>query len=77
MLQRDTCLHSSGVLTETTLLLLPEIIDFLQTEVVPGLKKQLNKFSREEVQQETQEERMYLLSEICSENDFTEVDNSV
>lgn len=68
---------TQAVLTETPLLLLPEIIDFLQAEVVPSLKDQLKKFSCEETQPETQPERMYLLSEICSEDDFTEVDNSV
>lgn len=61
----------------TSLLLLSEIIDFLQAEVVPGLKEQLKKLSWEEAQQEEQQEPMYLLADICSPQDFTEVDNSV
>lgn len=61
----------------TSSLLLSEIIDFLQAEVVPGLKEQLKKLSWEEAQQEEQQEPMYLLADICSPQDFTEVDNSV
>lgn len=66
--------RSQAALTLTPSLLLSEIIDFLQAEVVPGLKNQLRKLSSEETQQETQQERMYRLSDICCEEDFTEVD---
>lgn len=69
--------RTQAALTETPLLVFTEIIDFLQAEVVPGLKDQLKKLRCEEPQPEPQPERMYLLSEICSEDDFTEVDNSV
>lgn len=55
---------------------LSEIMEFLHAEVVPGLRERLQKFSSEETQQEVQQEPMYLLSEICSEEDFAEVDNT-
>lgn len=50
----------------------------LQQDVVPHLKDKLEKLSCEEVQQEVQQEGVYLLSDIFTENDddFIEVDNS-
>lgn len=75
---RDTCVSiAQAAPANRFLLLLSEIIDFLQAEVVPSLKEQLKKLSWEETQQEEQQEPMYLLSDICSQQDFTEVDNSV
>lgn len=58
----------------------PDIIDFLQLNVVPQLKDKLNQRMLEEAAQGAEHSNLsYLMSDIfCSEDEdgFTEVDNS-
>lgn len=57
-----------------------EIIDFLQLKIVPDLEKKLEKFRQMEVEQENPQENpqenRHLLSDIFSDDDYMEVDNS-
>lgn len=57
------------------LLLGSDIVDFLQQHEVPVLKKRLQNFMQQE-NQEQQEDKLYLLSDIFCDDDFLEVDNS-
>ncbi|KAK9523349.1 hypothetical protein VZT92_002108 [Zoarces viviparus] len=57
-----------------------EVIDFLQLKVAPLLEEKLRRLGHQKKQEETQEERHFLLSEVISSHDeddnFTELDNS-